>query len=46
MSSQPTHLELQLFLPNGKPIVKSSGRTRDEVIEVAKKFTNQIRTPS
>ena len=33
-------------MPNGKPIVRSSGKTRDEVIEVAKKFTNQIRTPS
>lgn len=46
VSAQPNNLELQLFLPNGKPIVKSSGQTRDEVIEVAKKFTNQIRTPS
>ncbi|NEN91333.1 MAG: CHAT domain-containing protein, partial [Okeania sp. SIO3H1] len=46
VSAQPNNLELQLFLPNGKPIVRSSGKTRDEVIEVAKKFTNQIRTPS
>ncbi|NET43794.1 MAG: CHAT domain-containing protein [Okeania sp. SIO2B3] len=46
VSAQPNNLELQLFLPNGKPIVRSSGNTRDEVIEVAKKFTNQIRTPS
>ncbi|NES88764.1 MULTISPECIES: CHAT domain-containing protein [Okeania] len=46
VSAQPNNLELQLFLPNGKPIVRSSGQTRDEVIEVAKKFTNQIRTPS
>ncbi|NEQ36689.1 MAG: CHAT domain-containing protein, partial [Okeania sp. SIO3I5] len=46
VSAQPDYLELQLFLPNGKPIVKSINKSREEVIEVAKKFTNQIRTPS
>ncbi len=46
VSAQPNYLELQLFLPNGKPVVKSIQKSRDEVIEVAKKFTNQIRTPS
>ncbi|NEP83613.1 MAG: CHAT domain-containing protein [Okeania sp. SIO3B3] len=46
VSAQPDNLELQLFLPNGKPIVRSSEQKRDEVIEVARKFTNQIRTPS
>ncbi|MGK7923172.1 MAG: CHAT domain-containing protein [Trichodesmium sp.] len=46
VSAQPNYLELQLFLPNGKPVVRSIQHTRDEVIEVAKKFTNQIRTPS
>ena len=45
VSPQPNYLELQLFLPNGKPVVKSIKKNRDEVIEVAKKFTNQIRTP-
>ena len=46
VSAQPNYLELQLFLPNGKPVVKSIKKSRDEVIKVAKKFTNQIRTPS
>ena len=46
VSAQPNYLELQLFLPNGKPVVKSIKKNRDEVIKVAKKFTNQIRTPS
>jgi len=46
VSAQPNYLELQLFLPNGKPVVKSIKKSREEVIEVAKKFTNQIRTPS
>ncbi|MDJ0554265.1 MAG: CHAT domain-containing protein [Microcoleaceae cyanobacterium MO_207.B10] len=45
VSAQSDYLELQLFLPNGKPVVKSSGLTRDEVIQVANQFTNQIRTP-
>ncbi|MEM1170556.1 MAG: CHAT domain-containing protein [Cyanobacteria bacterium P01_H01_bin.35] len=46
VSAQPNYLELQLFLPDGKPVVRSIQKSRDEVIEVAKKFTNQIRTPS
>ena len=46
VSAQPNYLELQLFLPNGKPVVTGIVKNRDEVIEVAKKFTNQIRTPS
>ncbi len=46
VSAQPNYLELQLFLPNGKPVVKSIKKSREEVIKVAKKFTNQIRTPS
>ncbi|MGD1808826.1 CHAT domain-containing protein [Dapis sp. BLCC M126] len=45
VSAQPNYLELQLFLPNGKPVVKSIKKNREEVIQVAKKFTNQIRTP-
>ncbi|MGB3507897.1 MAG: CHAT domain-containing protein, partial [Microcoleaceae cyanobacterium] len=46
VSAESDYLELQLFLPNGKPVVRSSGLNRDEVIKVANKFTNQIRTPS
>lgn len=46
VSAQSDYLELQLFLPNGKPVVKSSGLTREQVIQVANRFTNQIRTPS
>ncbi|MDE5108937.1 MAG: CHAT domain-containing protein, partial [Trichodesmium sp. St17_bin3_1_1] len=46
VSAQPNYLELQLFLPNGKSVVTGIVKNRDEVIEVAKKFTNQIRTPS
>ncbi|MEB3342261.1 MAG: CHAT domain-containing protein [Okeania sp.] len=46
VSARSNYLELQLFLPNGKPVVKSLRKSREEVIEVAKKFTNQIRNPS
>ncbi|MCL2925525.1 MAG: CHAT domain-containing protein, partial [Trichodesmium sp. MAG_R04] len=45
VSVQPNYLELQLFLPNGKKVVTGIVKNRDKVIEVAKKFTNQIRTP-
>lgn len=45
VSAQPNYLELQLFLPNGKKVVTGIVKNREEVIEVAKKFTNQIRTP-
>ncbi|OZH52219.1 hypothetical protein AFK68_25810 [Hydrocoleum sp. CS-953] len=46
VSAQPNYLQLQLFLPNGKPVVKSIKKSREEVMKVAKKFSNQIRTPS
>ncbi|WP_449416346.1 CHAT domain-containing protein [Phormidium nigroviride] len=45
VSAQPQQLELRLFLPNGKPIFKSIALPREEVLEVAKDFTDDIRNP-
>ena len=46
VSARKNSLELQLFLPDGRPIVKSSGRKREEVLEVARDFATKVRTPS
>ncbi|MDF0554958.1 CHAT domain-containing protein [Kamptonema sp. UHCC 0994] len=45
VSAQREQLELRLFLPDGKPIFKSISVKREEVLEVAKEFTNDIRNP-
>ncbi|MEG4406969.1 CHAT domain-containing protein [Microcoleus sp. MON2_D5] len=39
------HLELVLLLPDGKNVFKSVPASRETVLQVAKKFTNAIRTP-
>jgi filamentous hemagglutinin family protein len=46
VSARENSLELQLFLPDGRPIVKSSGKKREEVLEVAKEFASKVRSPS
>ncbi|MDY6803974.1 MAG: CHAT domain-containing protein [Cyanobacteriota bacterium] len=46
VSARENYLELQLFLPDGRPIVKSIGKKRAEVLEVAKQFARKVRTPS
>jgi len=46
VSARENSLELQLFLPDGRPIVKSRGKTRQEVLEVAKEFASKVRAPS
>lgn len=45
VSTQPEQLELRLLLPNGEPVFKSVAVSREEVLQVAREFTNQIRTP-
>ncbi|MFM9265658.1 CHAT domain-containing protein [Tychonema sp. BBK16] len=39
------HLELVLLLPDGKNIFKSVPINRETVLQVAKEFTNAVRTP-
>ncbi|MEG3909829.1 CHAT domain-containing protein [Microcoleus sp. w2-18bC1] len=39
------HLELVLLLPDGKNVFKSVPASRETVLQVAKEFTNAIRTP-
>jgi filamentous hemagglutinin family protein len=39
------HLELVLLLPDGKNIFKSVPISRETVLQVAKEFTNAVRTP-
>ena len=39
------HLELVLLLPDGKNVFKSVPASRERVLQVAKEFTNAIRTP-
>ena len=39
------HLELVLLLPDGKSVFKSVAASRETVLQVAKEFTNAIRTP-
>ena len=39
------HLELVLLLPDGKNVFKSVPESRETVLQVAKEFTNAIRTP-
>ncbi|MEG4985044.1 CHAT domain-containing protein [Microcoleus sp. BR0-C5] len=39
------HLELVLLLPDGKNVFKSVPASRETVLQVAKKFTNAIRSP-
>ncbi|MEG4571980.1 CHAT domain-containing protein [Microcoleus sp. N3A4] len=39
------HLELVLLLPDGKSLFKSVPASRETVLQVAKEFTNAIRTP-
>ncbi|HLO52173.1 MAG TPA: CHAT domain-containing protein, partial [Kamptonema sp.] len=45
VSAQPQQLELRLFLPDGKAIFKSIPVAREQVLQVAKEFTNEIRNP-
>ncbi|MGL6282937.1 MAG: CHAT domain-containing protein, partial [Microcoleaceae cyanobacterium] len=46
VSAQDRYLELKLFLPNGKSVVKSIEVSRDTILEVVKEFTNQVRKPT
>ncbi len=46
VSAQDRYLELKLFLPNGKSVVRSIEINRDTVLEVVKEFTNQVRKPT
>ena len=39
------HLELVLLLPDGKSVFKSVSVSRETVLQVAKEFTNAVRTP-
>lgn len=39
------HLELVLLLPDGKNVFKSVPASRETVLQVAKEFTNGVRTP-
>ncbi|MBE9092635.1 CHAT domain-containing protein [Tychonema sp. LEGE 07203] len=39
------HLELVLFLPDGKSVFKTVSVSRETVLEVAKEFTNAVRAP-
>ena len=46
VSAQNNYLELKLFLPNGKSVVKSIEVSRDNILEVVKEFTKQVRKPT
>ncbi|WP_445172698.1 CHAT domain-containing protein [Microcoleus sp.] len=39
------HLELVLLLPDGKSVFKSVSASRETVLQIAKEFTNAIRSP-
>lgn len=43
--AKANHLELVLLLPDGKNIFKSVPASRETVLQVAKEFTNAVRTP-
>ena len=43
--AKANHLELVLLLPDGKNIFKSVPANRETVLQVAKEFTNAVRTP-
>lgn len=43
--AKTNHLELVLLLPDGKNIFKSVPANRETVLQVAKEFTNAVRTP-
>lgn len=45
VSIQPEQLELRLLLPNGEPVFKSVAVSREELLQVARQFSHQIRTP-
>lgn len=45
VSLQPEQLELRLLLPNAQPVFKSVAVNRQELLQVARQFSNQIRTP-
>lgn len=43
--AKASHLELVLLLPDGKNIFKSVPASRETVLQVAREFTNAVRTP-
>lgn len=43
--AKTNHLELVLLLPDGKNIFKTVPASRETVLQVAKEFTNAVRTP-
>ncbi len=43
--AKENHLELVLLLPDGKNVFKTVSASRETVLQVAKEFTNAIRTP-
>lgn len=43
--AKPDRLELVMLLPDGKNIFKSVWANRETVLQVAKEFTNAVRTP-
>ncbi|MDT9189507.1 CHAT domain-containing protein [Limnospira fusiformis KN01] len=45
VSIQPEILELRLLLPNGEAVFKSVAVNREELLQVARQFSHQIRTP-
>jgi len=46
VSVQANQLEIRLVLPDGQPLFKSIQIQREELLEVVREFSNQIRTPS
>ncbi|MEG3861794.1 CHAT domain-containing protein, partial [Microcoleus sp. herbarium12] len=43
--AKENHLELVLLLPDGKNVFKSVSASRETVLQVAKEFTNAVRSP-
>jgi filamentous hemagglutinin family protein len=43
--AKASHLELVILLPDGKNIFKSVAASRETVLQVAREFTNAVRTP-
>jgi filamentous hemagglutinin family protein len=43
--AKASHLELVLLLPDGKNIFKSIPASRETVLQIAREFTNAVRTP-
>ncbi|NJS11127.1 MAG: CHAT domain-containing protein [Microcoleus sp. CSU_2_2] len=43
--AKASHLELVILLPDGKNIFKSVPASRETVLQVAREFTNAVRTP-